>query len=709
MENEYFVPIAYEAGVKQDNFLVHSQGKALLNLFKNNLQLKIDDMIIDLTVNLGFANYFKGQIIPIKKIEKSLFERLKFMLKSDEMSRLDLSNFKSCQDFFHMKIWLSNIAVFTSICAKLDEIFTSFNNYQHITQLVLSNNRIKFLSPLQCLKSCFRTLESIDLTNNEIEIVEEIMYLKQFDLKQLTVTGNPMANNDKLHDILTVIFPSLIYCDIKRKCPIDVPIPTTCRGFSNIFDYLNDDGGEIVKCHNVTEEFKKNFRTQDIVGCSWTRVVMEHDGCFNGKMALKKIFLRFFNDTPCYPCYYHEGKKEDFFYLINNFNALKILVENNLELETDKNEYLTFRLHLNCAKYQKEHINFSEIIPKVILKRQFITKINLRNFQEDSDLQNIIVNLSTENGLNFLILSIVQHPNIDVKNVIDIDLSENEIRNVKSLEDLKMLPYLKSLDLSNNEIETHENLPKNSSIIELSLSNNPLCRNFYEHPYRYVRTLKSMFNNLEYIDNHRINIGFNIVSLKNSYCTSQAFTAVENFMEYFFHNYDNNRKFLRNIYISKTIYRERYGTKLQDIFGQKDIINHLLQQPETEHDLVNTTIDVPLFDDKKIQIIINGIVKLKMNGTEKLFTFVRSFILIRGDRAFGTLSNTFYFHIINEICHFSDILDDRIKNKAFKMKAVSSDELKRAYDNHYTPQEIMDSKILLLKEITQLETRWCQR
>lgn len=671
----------------------------------NQLQLKIDEELLDLTVKLGFANYENDQIDPIKKIEDALTRCLKDM----EGFTLDLSNFQRSHEFFHLRVLISNKANFEVVCDALERILTT--TFQHaqkqITHLMLLNNRIRFLSPLKKLKCC-NLIETIDLIGNDIEATEEVENLKHFRLKRLTLGANPVASNENLHETITAIFPLLIFCDIPRKAPpvvLETPRIQQLTTPESIFHYLNDRGGEIVKSCDITEDFKREFREFEQLRNSWSRVVIEHYGKFDSQLIIKELFQRFFNDIPCYPCYYKSGDAEDFFYLHKNFGAIKSLIDNNLRIEMSRGDFVTFRLHLNCAPFDSGQVKYSEVIPSVIFKRKNGTKLNLKNLQEANELKNVMVDMSTVNGLNFIVTCMFQQE-INPLHIIDIDLSGNKLRQLDGLEELHKFTNLKSLNLSNNAIDTLACLPKHLKIVELFVSHNPICRQYYRQPYRYVMALKSIYKDLEYLDNYKIDTNFKVASLRNSYCTSQAFNAVENFVNFFFKHFDNERLHLAGIYTLNSIYTERNGCRVVSLNGQQAIMTHITKLPITSHDLVNSTIDVPLFNDDKMQIVINGIVR---DDRDKLFTFSRTFIMMKGERAVGTLSDSFYFHIINEICCFSDICDDRIRNKAFKLQAASIDDLKCAYDGLLTTNDVTSANQSLFKQITRLKEKWCLR
>lgn len=135
-------------------------------------------------------------------------------------------------------------------------------------------------------------------------------------------------------------------------------------------------------------------------------------------------------------------------------------------------------------------------------------------------------------------------------------------------------------------------------------------------------------------------------------------------------------------------------------------MSHIIRIPPTSHDLINTSIDVPLFNDRNIQMVINGILKIN----QKLYTYSRTLMMMnRAERAIGTLSNTFYFYITNEIFQIDDIHDSIIRNRAFKSKPASLKDIQKAYEGMFTEDEEMQAKISLLQQITKLKIKWCKR
>lgn len=169
--------------------------------------------------------------------------------------------------------------------------------------------------------------------------------------------------------------------------------------------------------------------------------------------------------------------------------------------------------------------------------------------------------MSTVAGLKFITNWLCRLSNTIKSQVIEIDLSGNEIRSVFYFDWLKKFPNLKVLNLSDNQIDSTNIFPRLPNILVLDLDHNPICKQFFHLPYRYVGTIMEVFENLEYLDGHKIEKSFKIVTFKNYYCTPDAYNSVENFIEFFIKNHDGQRKYLEKIYTPNSIYCERYGTK----------------------------------------------------------------------------------------------------------------------------------------------------
>lgn len=164
--------------------------------------------------------------------------------------------------------------------------------------------------------------------------------------------------------------------------------------------------------------------------------------------------------------------------------------------------------------------------------------------------------MSTVEGFTFVTIWMSKIK--DLNQIVEIDLSDNEIKSLIALESLKKFPNLKVLNLSNNQIASMDGFPQELKIVVLSLDHNPICTKYFDAPYKYVSMLTQLCLNLEYIDGNKILTDLKIVTLKNYHCTPAAFNAVENFVDYFFKNFDGNRENLKGIYTNNSIYTERY-------------------------------------------------------------------------------------------------------------------------------------------------------
>lgn len=573
IDDQFFIPIAYRVGVTQDTFYIYDQGNALEELLKQSLTIDVGDtQRISLTVNLGVAPYEEGQIDPMKIIEDAVESRLKKM----QGYKLDLSNFKTCQEFFDIKFWIGSEANFSALCNAFMKVLSSeyFKTAKcKITQIDLSNNGLKKLSPLLILEG-FDGVESLILEKNSINDVNEIENLKNFKLKNLALFDNPIAaDQENLHNILISTLPNLINCDIPQ--PIQ-EVPLKKRKLSTYEDssISTEEGGNIVTISDINGEFKKNFQNLEIIKTLWSKVYIEHNGIVSSEEILSEMFQQFFMHTFCYPCYYRVGQNEDFFYLYRNFDAIKILVDNNLRL-TVNGTMINFRLHLRCADYQQGmnifweiyflsncflklgQVKFYQDLPKVILSRVTGSRVDLRNLQHDPRLKNLIVNMSTVIGLKFVMDCMCQLQN--KTEIVEIDLSGNGIIHLNILKDLTKFPNLKVLNLSNNEIDSYIGFPTGLKIVVLTLDHNPLCSKYYRQPYKYVSALTQRCGQLEYLDGLKIDANLKTVNLKNFYCTSKAFNAVENFVEFFVKSLEAKRSNLANVYTKNSMYTERYG------------------------------------------------------------------------------------------------------------------------------------------------------
>lgn len=717
VDNKCFIPIAYISGRNEDSFYIYNQSSALQNMIKKNLEIVVTNKTLRFTLKLGVGCYVKGQLNPIEKLDLAISD----VISKYRELRLDFSYFDKHRAFIDMQFSLKNRGNFDLFCDRLlYALHTDLNGnvLASLRILVLVGNKIKYLQPLSKLAKC-RCLQNISIKNNLIESLVEFEALKALNLKSLSLAGNiVIANNENIvaNEILKIL-PSLEKLDIKKRNEIlDPPIVEKII-------IPSKSSEDVVKSTEINEKFKNEWPRREFIKAFWSKVVIEHNGRFDSKDILNQMFETFFQDIPCYACYYKTGELEDSFMLYMNFAPMNILVVNDLKMKMKgTNEFVTFRLHLKCSTFTKGEIKWSELIGKVVKKRINSAKADLSYFSNDPEFNELIFRMEAADVKQHILQCAL---NINPK-IIEINLSNNDLISFKGLSIIKSFPDLISLNLSQNKIDSLFGFPENLRIVELNVDRNSLCESFkipISTTYNYVKVFTNLCPQLQFIDGRKIDQSFKMIHMQNYYTTPIAHKTVETFLNFFFKNFDNNYNRIALcdvLYKSDSILSVTNGNEKLVKIGY-DAIKRFYQEFEiTDHDFITMTVDTPFFNNENILITVNGVFKQKsfqsMNEEDKIFTFSRTFMLRmekrnngRKARTFGTLSETYNYEIQNEIFNYAILNDSRIKIKSFKKIRATETEIKQVFDNEVTMKNEFTANMELFRQTTLLSEKWCQR
>lgn len=271
-----------------------------------------------------------------------------------------------------------------------------------------------------------------------------------------------------------------------------------------------------------------------------------------------------------------------------------------------------------------------------------------------------------------------------------------------------------------NNIKSFENLPKISSLLEISLDKNPICSKYYDEPWKFIQHLLQVFPNLHTVDQRKIDKDSKTVFSRNFLLTQNSFTFTESFIKFFFELYDSNmRKSLNKLYKINSLFTisdfndensrnllndESYTEKV--CVGCEQIISFFESQPKTTHDFTTFCVDVPLTTDKSVLITVNGFFK---SIDDVIRGFTRTFYLERKNEMKGTFCNTFKYRIKNDTLTVRGISPDVAKH-AFAKPVMTEAEIKKLCQNLLpTRAENEDAKVFLLKDMTHLKENWCKR
>lgn len=712
--DKFFIPIAYRASITNDYFFVNNQGEALIKLFENNLRVGVRDSYVDLVVKFCVAK-FKGKMLcPHQKLAMIVSTSV------DTTRTSNLSLLSSHQQLSDVEFSLSLSGCFQALC---EQIIIAQSIMLNVQTLNLSNNGISTLKPLSKLTSL--KFYALDLRFNKISSIEEFEFLRNFRLQVIFLEGNPISNLPLFNEKLKAILPTLKKVDdfYLNEESFRHNQSQTLK-FDNRSDEIFIFSQSLVfRAGQLTDSCKQDFHT--LANHSWNKVVVEHNGRVEKKTILEELNNQLFNRTQFYPCYYREGKKKDFFFLRKNFSALNLLIMKDLTVRLSHIDYeIKFQIHLKCAEWVDGQIDWQNKLNYVIQKRIVGSTLSLDNFASDSCLSDLFVSLATVQGLSFIITTAQKINN----KIISISFRNNIISNIEGLKFLKHFPKLISIDLSGNRIESFEGLPELSSIVELFLDKNPICLRYYDEPWRYVGEILKAFPRLRYIDGHRIDKHFQTVPFQNFFVTPNVYTLSENFIKFFFELYDSTcRSSLIKLYEAESLFT--LSSELVDVAsrnsrnnlkrmeskvcnGRAHINEFFDYLPQTQHDFVTMSVDVPFVTDESILIHVNGYFKeigQTLNDVDEVYSFARTFLLKRKHRKSGATKDTFEYVVLNEQLHIRGI-DSIEDTQAFKKDAVTEDEIDSICKELLPLKSQKEhANILVFNKMTNLKISWCKR
>lgn len=430
---------------------------------------------------------------------------------------------------------------------------------------------------------------------------------------------------------------------------------------------------------------------------------------------------QFFEGTSFFPCYYKRGQKTDSFFLLLNFNALRTLVENNLVMKIPShNCEVKFELHLKCAEWIQGQIYWPNKLNYVVNKRINDSKLNLDNFANDSDLTHLSVTMTSTNCMN-IILQTAQRIN---NKIIAVSLQGNQISSAESLKIFSNFPNLVSLDLTNNNIQSFESFPKMPRVVELFLDKNPVCVNYYEKPWKFVKDLREILPKLQHIDHRKIDANSTTVFMRNFLVSQNSYTMTERFVNFFFELYDSCiRKSMKKLYDDTSMFtmcsKENSRNLLYDedfmenvFVGVENITDFFETLPRTTHDFTTMCVDVPLMTEKNVLITVNGFFKVladSLNGDDVIQGFTRTFFLEQQEKKIGALPNTFKYRIKNEQLTVHEVSAEVAKIVFAKNVVTETEMNKICQDLLPVKSQEEEAKLLLLQDLTQLKENWCTR
>lgn len=414
---------------------------------------------------------------------------------------------------------------------------------------------------------------------------------------------------------------------------------------------------------------------------------------------------------------------------------------------TQTREVVNIVLKMKVAEFKESQINYYDKINYVIAGRYRDGVLDLSDFRNDVEFSQIFVPLNTLKGISNVIKWAATQFH---SGLTRLNMQRNEIKKCAGLQEMICLPKLTALDLQWNNIEVMEDfsgINHMNSITDLYLDGNPICKNYSEKPEKpmeFISDIKKIFNDVVSIDGVKVKRDVLLITRQNYLCSPTAYTMVENFVRHFFTLYDSpQRSMMRDLYSKDSIFTmscffqldrvQQYVARVREyanssrnilkmsdyasqstsnlLLGAEKISKFFDMLPQTEHDPMTFTIDVPMHEPHMTLIIVCGVFREKANSlldTDFMCGFSRTFLLKPYTKKQGVFEKSYEYKIYNEHLHLHNTT---IAQKAAAFKDhINNEELENSY-RELLPTEIetKEAKIGLFKELTELTREWCIR
>ncbi|CRL05316.1 CLUMA_CG018225, isoform A [Clunio marinus] len=746
VKDKLFAPMGYERNGEFDTFLIVDQSDALKRLFENQLKIYIGDTVLPLMVQLTVSpnNQLHNPRL-IDLLHADITQKINQAKQKDINTEVfDLSHY--CESSKYVIISLSNriclniLIVQMNRIAKLKAEFSLFD---------FSNNDIQTLEPFEKLYGF--QMKVLNLQNNQIRDLNELRYLRNLNIVELSLDGNRFINTT---DITRKVQSMISTVKVLNGNQIEVEMTASTsqmkddKKISFNFNAYKAQGNEpIVKfSEGIFFTASKAHTFEKLLSSYlnlkrdnwWSKVTIEHNKRYEKEEIIEEI-QKLFPNVPFFPCYYKRLGNRDEFYLYKNFDALKLLMERRLIHEMPDCQKITFQLSLGVAAFEDGQVNWQHKISYVLSQRIIGDTLDLNGFIHDPKFSKIILPINTKFTLNY----IFDHARKQNNQITKIYIQNNGIT---SLDCLRKSFFTHSkvvtLDLRNNKILCLSGMSFLCSLKEIFLDGNPICEMF-SNPKSYIEEVKQYFPGAEKIDGRVINRSLQMVSFQNFLITRKASVMVNAFLSNFFKLFDSmERHRVLEFYSDQSIFtmsvnfnpehfsmtqRAETATQIQNYgkysrnllyianfsktvdnihVGLTNIAKVFNGLNRTSHDFESFSIDVPLYHPTSMIVItVTGIFEehgLHLNKFDLFLGFTRTFIL------HPLPENKFFISNDQMFVHsFAPAQKDLWMNN--KRKIINENEENHHEDISVTPLEEKTMKLILFQKLTELKKEECLR
>lgn len=733
VDGELFIPIGYRRGPTIDYFFTSKEFSAMKKIFDKKLLIPTKERSLQVVIKIGVAECQSSHRFYLK-INNVITKCIKQSTTLGASRALNCDEFAYHPEFQEMSINLGNHGT-------LDLILSQLNGHQQLKGnssfriFKFAKNGIKNLISFSILHNL--QIEILDLSINNIKDIEEIKFLKFFNIQELYIKGNDCSNNPEHMEMVREILPKLRKLD---NAPIvsslsiyktNIKGEPTKIGNKNIPNESIKDGTSIsLKNRIVMLKTLYNMRDDNY----WSKVLIHHDDQYKREQILRVLAKDVCFNSSFFPCFSRRFKNRDEFFLYKNFEAIKIMMQKNLKVPMNGEGTIQYNIHINfnVAEFKEEQVDWSENLKYVISNRIKNNKLNLNDFFKEELLSNIYICLDNFNNLNFILDQTRQVTN----QLTEIHLENCGLSQCEGLSLLTAFDKLKMLNLRNNNIEKLDGIRRSNTIVEVYLDGNPICN---QDPIEYIKTAANNFPSLQWLDGNRVHQENFLITFKNYLVTIDVYTVVDEFLKHFFTLFDSfERHQLKQMYrkhsmltmcmnyefvkekevlsfneiyprVQKFVHFDRNLKKISNLskvvdkvyIGMDKIKQFLNDLPKTKHDLTNCNIDVPYFDPKKPQlvIIVSGFMEELSNDQPFLLGFTRTLVIE---------SKNCEFYITNDQILFRNPTDAQREVASKQIESAKYDDLvENCRDLLPTEMESKTLKLVMLQELTQCKKEYC--
>lgn len=488
--------------------------------------------------------------------------------------------------------------------------------------------------------------------------------------------------------------------------------------------------------------FERKYRNSAM----WHRVVIEHNGAHTKADILHSLWVTL-DRWPLHPCYYARHATHDAFFVRHTFGALHRLVTVKLLLRIrDTTADCAITLHMEAAEFRPDagHVVPMECIRRALQKCYDPSTRHLEMSAfgtAHAELRHI--ELTVSNVMKTAADMHAGHP------VQCVRLCNNALTSAAGLRPLAAFKTMRQLDLSGNRFTDVRSmaaaLPALGGVTEFWLHGNPLGGDPAMQPLQYVHELKQFLPNLQQLDGEWLGTARLAPVQQNYVCAVAGADVVEQFCEQYFEALEGGRV-MREMYapralmtmscalpkgacgtVEATAMLQNYEQGARNLWrvpalgasmvcvGGKAIEKRWKTFQRLEHDYGSFAVDLTCWTEERCVFTVQGLYKEWMvkrsagDVEQKVFGFVRTFVLRRMQTALGLFERSARYAVVNELVLVYQPSLEQLRGAFAKRPAVAlgaADDVDG--DSALTPDE-MDGLVIVLQEITKLMPMWCRK